>query len=315
MIEKRILLAAAFFSTAFFVSGRDIRQFLCTDLAGVPDAGASSRLIEDDNWKKYHESNLFDGNKSTAWVEGVPGYGIGEKIWFSMEPDTEELVFVNGYAQNASLFAKNGRVKTFAFSLWAACNREGMVSEIGPLYEGIEIWGDFTLSLKDTADPQRIVLPVDWKSATHRLSVFTDECSADSQGPVNPVFLAVLEIRDVYPGTHYQDTCVAEIDWLLKKDSSGPGGIRRKDIAGVWFSESGADWESILFEWNPLEQRYSSFLHDRLFDAGSWSFMGGSLILESDGRGMVRQYPKAKIAVGRLELTDDSGNTEKYGRN
>jgi uncharacterized caspase-like protein len=68
----------------------------------------------------YGVGHLFDGDRSTAWVEGAAGQGIGE--WITVEFDTARLVrsivIDNGYQKNSDIFYKNSRVRrmTLVFS-------------------------------------------------------------------------------------------------------------------------------------------------------------------------------------------------------
>ncbi|MBI5298698.1 MAG: hypothetical protein HY877_00145 [Deltaproteobacteria bacterium] len=58
--------------------------------------------------------NLFDGNPHTAWVEGIPGSGIG--ITWEIGSNIRELTFqkikvVNGYAKDKTTFENNNRIR------------------------------------------------------------------------------------------------------------------------------------------------------------------------------------------------------------
>ena len=60
----------------------------------------------------YDASNLYDGNYSTAWVEGRDGVGIGETITIYLNEQTPvygTLLF-NGYLASTDLYDKNGKV-------------------------------------------------------------------------------------------------------------------------------------------------------------------------------------------------------------
>jgi hypothetical protein len=62
---------------------------------------------------KYGPESLIDRAVDTAWVEGVPGHGIGQ--WIVIEFDKLRLVKAieinNGYNKDADIFDKNNRVK------------------------------------------------------------------------------------------------------------------------------------------------------------------------------------------------------------
>lgn len=68
----------------------------------------------------YEPGNLIDGDRSTAWVEGAEGYGIGESILLdkSITLIAEEnlvtykgICIVNGYARSEQTWRDNSRVK------------------------------------------------------------------------------------------------------------------------------------------------------------------------------------------------------------
>jgi len=74
-----------------------------------------SSVLSSQKGNGYGAGNLFDGNLSTAWVEGVKGLGVGESILIEFDRPTavRSLQIVNGYNKNKALFAKNSRVGTF----------------------------------------------------------------------------------------------------------------------------------------------------------------------------------------------------------
>ncbi|MBR2736769.1 MAG: zinc ribbon domain-containing protein [Firmicutes bacterium] len=77
-------------------------------IAGV---SATSTLYE----KNYDHSpgNIMDGKLTTAWVEGVSGYGTGESITLRLSSETllTSITLHAGYQKSASLYAKNCRPK------------------------------------------------------------------------------------------------------------------------------------------------------------------------------------------------------------
>jgi hypothetical protein len=87
----------------------------CATLDG--SAGAerycSSSALAAAGGNNYGVRNLFAGSAAAAWVEGVPGQGVGE--WVSVEFDGQRLVrsvtLQNGYQKNSDIFYKNSRVK------------------------------------------------------------------------------------------------------------------------------------------------------------------------------------------------------------
>ncbi len=127
-------------------------------------------------WKDhaYTVSQLNDALTSTAWVEGVPGHGISEKIIFYDFKSNKGgpiaingLVLYNGYIKNKDLFEKNSRVKSFV------------------LYVNDE--PRYLLHVKDIRDAQKIEFP-------GILLTDKDEIT--------------LSIVDIFGGLKYQDTAI-----------------------------------------------------------------------------------------------------------
>ena len=73
------------------------------------DITASSALSE--YGMTHSGSRIMDGDVSTAWVEGVDGYGIGEQISFVFDDEYELNGFkINaGYQKNEDIYKKNSR--------------------------------------------------------------------------------------------------------------------------------------------------------------------------------------------------------------
>jgi hypothetical protein len=80
--------------------------------SGTDHYCASSRLSPEFG-NSYGVRNLYGGDSSVAWVEGVSGYGIGE--WITVEFDgrrsVRSVLIDNGYQKNSDIYYKNGRVK------------------------------------------------------------------------------------------------------------------------------------------------------------------------------------------------------------
>ena len=60
----------------------------------------------------YGPANMFDDRLDTAWVEGVDGDGIGERILieFDSQRPVAGVAMLNGYHKSSELFARNARV-------------------------------------------------------------------------------------------------------------------------------------------------------------------------------------------------------------
>ncbi|MBK7096448.1 MAG: hypothetical protein IPH57_15860 [Saprospiraceae bacterium] len=76
---------------------------------GVTPVSASSTL-EPQGSSNYDMKNLNDYDPMTAWIEGKPGYGIGE--YFEIKTPNVNTIY-NGYQSSPTIWKNNSRVKTF----------------------------------------------------------------------------------------------------------------------------------------------------------------------------------------------------------
>ena len=134
----------------------------------------------------YDVKNIFDLNYKTAWVEGVPGYGIGERITYTFpgdHPRVTQIIVVNGYVISEEAWFNNSRVKTLN------------------VYFNNELFA--TLHLKDTKNDQ--VFEFDPIGYLH-----TDKF----KGADTPKWTLIFEIVEVYEGDVYDDTVISELYFL-----------------------------------------------------------------------------------------------------
>jgi hypothetical protein len=73
----------------------------------------ASSVLSSQFGNTYGVRNLFNDDRSTAWVEGAQGQGVGE--WISVTFDDERWIrsvsIDNGYQKNSDIFYKNSRVR------------------------------------------------------------------------------------------------------------------------------------------------------------------------------------------------------------
>ena len=140
---------------------------------------ASSELK--DNSGTYYVKQAFDGNLSTAWVEGVSGAGIGESIdvTFSRTVALAGIYFSNGYLKSQKLFEANGRALEIELVFDDGSNM------ILPLYDG-----DF-----------------DVNSDGAYTDYFVFEQTVETKS-------VQIIITDAVTGTKYDDICITEISFL-----------------------------------------------------------------------------------------------------
>jgi len=293
------------------------RQLVISDVVGPVGAGASSWLVENDDWGKYAPGNLFDGSKDTAWVEGVDGDGLGEQVWFTVDRETDDLIVTNGFARTQALFHKNNRLKRLEATLWVGATAEIMVTELGRIYQARPASGRITLFLADSPSPQTLALPLDWDAVPEDPGPMIEEYRAVFEVPDGEdcwvEYLVCLEILEVYPGTVYRDTCIAEISWTLPSELTGPGGRRAAELAGIWMAESGAEWEQLRLEIQSGVRLFETYRGGSLYDAGLWYVGEGHLALESDA-GASWTYVDGTLTGDSLVLIEEDGHRERYVR-
>ncbi len=173
----------------------------------VRDALLSTSFLKEKNKPidYYAPWKAHDNNKKTAWVEGTKGSGIGEKIYCSLLgfPLDEvckflvDFVIINGYARDNKLFKANNRVKRAKLTVyeaqWDICG--GYYSQrVGKVMKN----SSKIVEIRDSPDEQTISIDVAGLKFVKK----------KSGSPV--MFMAELEILDVYRGTKFNDTCISE---------------------------------------------------------------------------------------------------------
>ena len=81
---------------------------------GGPEEVTASSFLKSSGSNSYVAKNAHDLNYKNAWVEGVPGYGIGEYLLYKFRgesPRITEIIVVNGYVKSKTSWENNSRVK------------------------------------------------------------------------------------------------------------------------------------------------------------------------------------------------------------
>lgn len=150
---------------------------------GLDTQTASSELKgQGDN--TYFAKNAHDLSYETAWVEGAPGYGIGEFLEYHIKPENPritEIIIVNGYVKSDNTWKNNSRVRKLK-----------MYIDDKPYA---------ILELEDTKAEQHFkVDPIGY---------------ADRQNfehlKNKPGFTLKFKIEEVYRGLKWEDTAITEI--------------------------------------------------------------------------------------------------------
>ena len=134
----------------------------------------------------YSVKNLFDGNKSTAWVTRYDKDMTLSDEWllriiFQEPIYVRSMTIRNGYQKTAALYSANQRIKKLSIEKVIVGGRTY------PL--------DNTVTLKDDMDEQEVSLNEGW---TKSINLFkTKEL--------------IFNATDVYSGTKYDDLCISEL--------------------------------------------------------------------------------------------------------
>lgn len=151
---------------------------------GLETAAASSTLSKQGN-VNYVAKNANDLSYQTAWVEGVPGYGIGEDLTYDFPPENPritKIIVVNGYVKSAKAWNENSRVKQLKVYL------DGKPLAL--------------LNLQDTRREQIFTLkqPIGNGNRANYKAL-----------QLKPRWKLKFEITDVYKGQKFDDTAITEI--------------------------------------------------------------------------------------------------------
>ena len=81
---------------------------------GYPIKITASSHLKPQGKNTYDAKNLHDLMYNTPWVEGVPGYGVGEWVKYTFEANSSRITnihVVNGYVKSQAAWKSNSRVK------------------------------------------------------------------------------------------------------------------------------------------------------------------------------------------------------------
>ena len=147
---------------------------------------------------RYQKSHLLDNKLKTAWVEGVKGNGIGQKIRFTFENNNapDVISFVPGYMSSKETWYKNNRVSEFKVRVLTADNSE----------EPNETIDEFTVTM-----PKDSKGKVDFNTYSVNISsVYLQNMTAEFFGIIE---IEILEVDS--KDAVYEDTCISEITFYI----------------------------------------------------------------------------------------------------
>ncbi|MBO5799781.1 MAG: hypothetical protein J6Q03_00385 [Paludibacteraceae bacterium] len=145
--------------------------------AGGPYSVSASSYLKSSGYVNYKGANAHDLNYRKVWAEGVDGDGIGEYLIYKFRggsPRVTQIIVVNGYVKNQTVFKENSRVKKLKVY------KDGKPIAI--------------LELKDIMGEQ----------------VFEIGTLGDNRENA-PAWSLKFEILEVYKGDKYDDTVISEL--------------------------------------------------------------------------------------------------------
>ena len=224
---------------------------------GMDTASASSTLAPAKS-HDYSPQNAHDLNYATAWVEGVPGHGIGEFLVYHFPPQSPritDIIIVNGLARTESGWRNNNRVKKIKL----------YINEVPSAI----------LCLADTRDEQIFHFePIGYGSREHYDELIT-----------RPWWTLKFETLEIYPGEKYDDTAITEIyfDGIDVHCFAGDTPVllangKTKNIADITIGENVMTYKS--GQWIPsLVVEVQSAFHSEMME---YTFSDRTLVLTAD---------------------------------
>lgn len=151
---------------------------------GGLDTVTASSYLKAEGSNQYLPKNIHDFSYKTPWVEGVPGYGIGESISCHFPPENPritEIIIVNGYVKSEQAWKDNSRVRKLKMYL----NNKPYAM----------------LILEDSRKEQHFKFePLGYDDRDDNEALLKQ-----------PWWTIKFEIVEVYPGDKFDDTALSEI--------------------------------------------------------------------------------------------------------
>ncbi|MBN1797395.1 MAG: hypothetical protein JW822_02390 [Spirochaetales bacterium] len=206
-------------------SSDDIIKYFSSKEYYSPHIFASSSL-KADAYGVYNPFCARDDRPETAWVEGAAGYGIGE--WLALTPPSVEnnskktgyhvikgIKIHNGYQASQALYYKNSRVKKVRLCFFTEMPRNlSSYNKFNTYNEYKEYYNQVTAGISQ--ELKRIKEGNASSNVYYIDVVLTDRMDAQQIVLSKPraCELCVIQILEVYEGSKYDDTCLAEIEFL-----------------------------------------------------------------------------------------------------
>jgi len=209
VLKRRIMI-----NEKFLGSWSDEKQ----DIVGFYNTGKKIYASSEIN-KRYRIENIVDGDITTCWATRLNG-GIGEQVLFGdphmpggyIRYSLAGIILYNGYCKSKELYYKNNRIKKLRIDIYRVIVYPIETEKGLRWYTKNE---DINLIYT-----KRVILPDKflYKNEIYfNKNLEKDFKNTLKQKGIEPDYLLLFTIEEIYKGTKYNDLCVSEIKFLYKK--------------------------------------------------------------------------------------------------
>ncbi len=219
IMKKRILITLALALSIHIYADSTMYRFLSINKI---KATSSSTLTEKNKPKDFYDPiRVMDGKVETAWCEGKDNEGTNEYLEYIIPPtNVIGLSILNGFVKYKDKYLSNNRVKD---------TRISMLSENGVKKEFTHTFADNVCGAENAGGKIESAQDYCYEFSGNKskfkacVNDFQNQClMSDYNGGGERIFFKdrfkivylKFEILSVYPGSKYNDTCVAEISFL-----------------------------------------------------------------------------------------------------
>jgi len=172
---------------------------------------------------KYPPSNLFDSKLNTCWVNSSDKTSKSSLYLKLPESDNIVINIFSGYGKSKVLHSQNARPKKLKFTIFAAVNPDGYVSEIGTQYKAFKFQQEQIVNLADNIAVQSIPLYFLREDLIDFASMVSRSFDSKFKLPkADECLILQTEILETFEGTKYNDVCISEIFFNDRFISPGP---------------------------------------------------------------------------------------------
>ncbi len=162
---------------------------------------STSCLEDKKNPGRYCPDRAFDKDIMTSWVEGKKGSGINEKLAFHIKSNINQISILPGFG-DLRYFKMNNRLKKVSLSIYkitmaGATECSEIVYHIGKRIKTC------SLDFRDSMTMQTFNIGIK--------DVGKYKEPWESGNIVERGYVGVIEIIEIYPGSKWSDTCIAEV--------------------------------------------------------------------------------------------------------